>query len=156
MTDTNQPQKKPETAGSPAVMGSDSLAEKLFAADGLDMELFDTVNMILGCDTGKCTDTGFLWGATDTTWDHYDCSVEIIRPIHSEWMSREQADQILALGFAQIFETVGDKARQITRKGIGTCSPREAGEVRRLKAEINALRNQNAEVSDPTEEGSLH
>lgn len=118
-----------------------SLASRCYESGEAEMELFDKVNEILGCNTEDCTKEDFVWGAFDVGWDAYDSSVEVIRP-ESEWMTAEQASQIIDLGFWQIYETCGDKARCISKSGTSfTCSPREAGENNRLRAKNKALIN---------------
>ncbi len=57
-------------------------------------------------------------------------------------MTRVQADTILAFGFGQLYESLGDAARVWSRTGFGTCSPREGSEVKRLRARL-ALLSQN-------------
>lgn len=120
-----------------------TLAEKLFEFSDLEMELFEKVNEILGCDSTKCTAPDFVWGAIDTGFDEYDMSVEVIRPDDAEYMSREQANQILNLGFWRIYESCGTKCRAWDFNSHFETSAREGGEVLRLKAHINALKNKN-------------
>ena len=129
-------------------MEQKSLAQRCYDSEGIDMELFKKVNEILGCDHEKCGTEGFVWGAADTWWDQYDGSIEVVRPHGAEWMSAEQADQILDLGFGQIYESIEDQGR-IWRASnttgavtYSTGSPRDGSETRRLKATIAALREE--------------
>lgn len=103
-------------------------------------ELFTKVNLILGSNIEDCVQDGFIWGALDVGWDYYDCSVEVIRPRDAEFMTREQADQILALGFGQIYESCGQNARQWTKTSFGPVRAREPDDKLRLRADITVLR----------------
>jgi hypothetical protein len=114
-----------------------TLAEQLFEFSDLEMELFEQVNKILGSDISKCTAPDFVWGAVDTGFDEYDSSVEVIRPNDAEYMSREQANQILDLGFGRIYESCGTKCRAWDKTSHFETSPRESAEILRLKAKIN-------------------
>jgi hypothetical protein len=116
-----------------------SLADRCYASTSVDDELFVEINRVFSCDTENCLDEGFQWGADDTWWDEYDQSVEVVRPANAEWMTREQADAILDFGFGQIYESIGENARVWYRNRYETCAKREAGEVRRLRARIEAL-----------------
>ena len=121
-----------------------TLAEKCFDSEVYDMQLFDEVNKILGCDEDKCLEDGFVWGAEDTWWDHYDCSIEIVRPKDAEWMTQEQIDKVLDLGFGQIYESKGEECRYISKGSISVGSgKREANELRRVKARCEALKAEN-------------
>ena len=125
-------------------MEQKTLAQQCYDSEGVDMELFDKVNEILGCNAENCGDEGFVWGAEDTWWDSYDQSIEVVRPQDAEWMTEEQANSILDLGFGQIYESIGDQGRNWSNyKGeiiYSKGSPREAQEDRRLKATVAALR----------------
>jgi hypothetical protein len=127
----------------PASAGSASLASRCYESTQVEDELFEKVNAVLGCVTENCLKEGFVWGATDTWWDEYDGSVEVVRPLEAQWMSREEANAILDFGFGCIYESIGDKARLWSRKGYGECSPRDGDEVRRLRATVAALRKPN-------------
>jgi hypothetical protein len=116
-----------------------SLAQRCYASTAVEDELFAAVNAVFGCDIDECLKDGFEWGATDTWWDEYDDSVEVVRPEGAGWMTRKQADAILALGFGQVYETLDGKARVWGRTGFGECSPRESSEVKRLRARVAAL-----------------
>lgn len=120
-----------------------TLAERCYDSDQVGDELFQKVNEIFGVNYKNCLETGFVWGAWDVQWDDYDDSIEVIRPANSEFMSREQADQILALGFGKIYESCGDKACQWVKTGCGAVSPREPDERLRLRAEVAQLREEN-------------
>jgi len=104
-----------------------ALAERCFDSDLVDEELFRRVNLILGCDEDKCLDEGFVWGASDVYWDYYDRSVEVIRPKESEWMTEDQAEAILNLGFACIYESIGEegKLRYMRDKSGSPCCSRD-------------------------------
>ena len=129
-------------------MEQKSMAQRCYDSEGIDMELFEKVNEILGCDHEKCGTEGFVWGANDTWWDSYDSSIEVVRPQGAEWMSVAQADQILDLGFGQVYESIGDQCGVwSTSATTGTItytarSPRDGSETRRLKATIAALREE--------------
>lgn len=99
-----------------------SLAEQCFITGYTEDVLFDKVNEILGCNTDDCLKEGFIWGCHDVSWDEYDNSIEVIRDLKSDWMSRDQADEILKLGFGQIYESIGEEGRQITKTYFGKCS----------------------------------
>ena len=120
-----------------------TLAERCYESHRAGDELFEKVNLILGVNPENCLEENFVWGAWDVQWDDYDCSVEVIRPNGAEFMTREQADQILALGFEGIYESCGEKALQWTKTGCGPVSSREPDEKLRLKAEISLLREDN-------------
>lgn len=117
-----------------------SIAAQCYASTDAGDKLFECVNKILGCDTRGCSQPGFVWGATDTFWDAYDSSVEIVRPGDADWMERKQADAILALGFDCIFESIGEEARVWNRSGFYSGSPRSADENMRLRAQVKDLR----------------
>ena len=118
-----------------------SLAERCYLAGYVEQELFETVALILGSDPEKCLDEGFKWQVSDCWWDEYDCSIEVIRQEDCEQMTREQADQILALGFGQIYESCGTVGRQITKSYMAPCNSRETkSEEKKLRAEVNILR----------------
>ena len=126
-------------SGLSVIAGSASLADRCYASTSVEDELFNAVNAALGCNADECMKDGFVWGAIDTWWDEYDGSVEVVRPSGAEWMTRAQADAILAFGFGQIYESLGDAARVWSRTGFGTCSPREGSEAKRLRARIALL-----------------
>jgi hypothetical protein len=88
-----------------------TLAEQLFEFSDLEMELFEKVNEILECDTDKCLAPDFVFGAIDTLFDEYDMSVEVFRAEGANFMSREQANQILDLGFGRVYENCGSRCR---------------------------------------------
>lgn len=117
-----------------------SLAERCYDSHRAGDELFEKINLILGVSSEDCLQENFIWGAWDVQWDDYDGSVEVIRPEGAEFMTREQADQILKLGFGQIYESCGEKALQWIKNSCGPISSREPDERLRLKAEIKALR----------------
>lgn len=117
-----------------------TLAQRCFDLSSAGDELFDAVNKILGADVEKCLDPDFKFQAEDTYWDFYDNSVEVIRSHGASFMIREQANQILDLGFGQIYESVGDEGKHWSRSSEGKCSPRKGDEKQRLRAEISALR----------------
>lgn len=121
-----------------------SLASKCFELSSISDELFNKVNKILGCNVDDCLRENFVWGATDTYFDDYDASVEVIRPKGSEFMTEGQAAQILELGFSCIYESINnkDKARLWNSDGFGECSKREGNETNRLRAAINTLLKQ--------------
>lgn len=125
-----------------AVSESATLAERCFASASVQDELFDRVNKLLGCDVGRCAEDGFVWGATDIWWDEYDGSIEVVRPRDSSWMAQEQANAILDLGFALIYETIGDQARTWCRYGHRECRPIGGDQYCCLRATIAALRKQ--------------
>jgi hypothetical protein len=116
-----------------------TLAEKLFEFSELEMELFETVNSILDCNTVSCSKEGFVWGAIDIGFDEYDNSVEVIRPNYAEYMTREQANKILELGFSRIYESCGAKCRVWDKTSHFEASSRESGQILQLKARIKNL-----------------
>jgi len=121
---------------------SASLAERCYASTRVADDLFNAVNAALGCDTKECLNDGFVWGATDTWWDEYDHSIEVVRPEGVDWMSRTQADVILDLGFERIYESVGEAGRVWDHTSSGPCSPRknsDSSEVRRLHTKVARL-----------------
>src|SRR5678816_3425420 len=106
-----------------------SIADRMYALVGLEDSLFCKVNEILGCDTEKCLDERFVWQCRDCYYDYYDNSIEVRRSAGLQWMTEEQANQMLALGFGIIWETVGEEAVMWSHgKGGKTtcqkCSPR--------------------------------
>lgn len=120
-----------------------TFAEKLFEYSELEMELFDRVNEILGCNSEQCTKEDFVWGALDVGFDEYDCSVEVIRPDGAEYMSREQANEVIGLGFSRIYESCGSKCRAWGKSDYFEAGPREADEILRLKAIIRELKRKD-------------
>lgn len=125
-----------------------TLAERCYNSSQAGDELFEKINLILGLNIKDCLKEGSVWGAWDVQWDDYDCSVEVIRPEGVEFMTREQADQILALGFEQIYESCGEKALQWTKTGCGSVSFRQPDERLRLKAEVTRLRDENKHLKE--------
>lgn len=124
-----------------------TLAQKCYEFVNIEDELFTEVNKILGCPSFEdCNKENFVWGCYDTWWDEYDDSIEVVRTLGSEWMTREQADQILALGFGQIYETIGDTAKQWTRNSCSNVSPTSGGddEAQRLRIRLKTLLAQDA------------
>ncbi len=129
------------------------LAQRCFDSAEVDMELFNKVNEILGCDSEDCLKEGFVWGAQDTYWDNYDGSVEIIRPESSEWMTEEQAQKVHELGFAVIYESKGDECCH-WYKGkatIGGAGARKGGEERKFRAKYEALMKEIKSILDDSE-----
>lgn len=125
-----------------------TLAEKCFNNSEIEQELFDIVNKILGVDTDDCLNDSFVWGAVDVGWDYYDGSIEVIRPEDVEFMTREQADQILDLGFGVVYESVGEKALYWTKTHVHPVSPRQPNENSRLKTQIKTLINNRARAEN--------
>lgn len=122
-----------------------SIAQRCFDSDNTDVELFEKVNRILGVDPSRCTDSEFKWGASDTSWDEYDGSIEVVRPLGSEWMTDDQADQILSLGFRSIFESMGEEARHGSKGGNWwKCCPRMGDEEQRLRMRLKESRAREA------------
>lgn len=94
-------------------------------------ELFERVQIILssGGSLKGCLHPDFKWFVSDVATDDYDNSVEIIKAINAPPMTREQADDILALGFGQIYETIVniDGTREgfnWHKEGVCKCCPR--------------------------------
>lgn len=85
---TNQPESVPP-----------SLAKLCYDADNATDDLFKEINIILGCKWPE------EMAILDCWVDGYDSSVEIVFPEQGEWMTREQADAVLALGFGMIYES---------------------------------------------------
>lgn len=103
-----------------------SLAERCFAAESAEEELFDTIHKILGgLPHDMYEHKEFIFPAVHTYVDPYDASVEVIMSIKVPPMNREQADAILALGFSCVYESQGSDGRQWTKGYVGKCSPRE-------------------------------
>ena len=117
-----------------------TLADQCFAHEEAGMEVFSKVNEILGCALKGCSAPDFKWGCYDTAYDSYDSSIEVIRPEGSPFMTREQADEILALGFSCIFESCGELAQRWNKDGVYKCNSRPPDEISRLKAQISDLR----------------
>ncbi len=124
-----------------------TLAQRCYESEEIDMELFQSINKILGTkDLTKCCDEGFVFEAEDVWWDSYDNSVEITRPESSEWMTENQARQIINLGFIQIYESKGEEGRNIFLfLGEQTiicdrCDPRTPRTEERLRRENSLLR----------------
>lgn len=134
-----------------------SLADRLFDLDHIDMTLFEMVNKLLGCDTDKCTDPGFVWECIDTFWDTYDNSIEIIRPEGRPPITSDQAKAIIeATGFTMIWESIGDKCYVWDVKG--SCgesqNPKKGNDrtasyrrVAQLERELNEAKIQRCEAS---------
>jgi hypothetical protein len=116
------------------------LADRCFALETADTELFDTVCRILGADPHNCLADNFVWPVEDTWWDSYDSSVEVVRPATATWMTSEQVAAILELGFDRVYESRGGEGRLHVTGGWSPCDPQEAEEVRRLRATVAALR----------------
>jgi len=112
------------------IWNSWSMADRLFLAQSIEMDVYDEVCRILTGDpdnSDECEDIG---------WDYYDGSLEVIRTNTSNHMTREQADEILKMGFGRIYESYGDgQAICWNEKMEGKCSPRTGTATTRLKSE---------------------
>lgn len=112
---------------------SKSLAERCFDLQNIEYEVFATIAKILGFDEDRADfDKVPL---IDVFWDYYDGSVELIRPQNSEWLTREQADNILGLGFDCIFETIGEEARCWNSTSYSGCHASTTNEISTLKTQ---------------------
>ncbi len=137
-------------------MSNKNLAERCFAHEETDpsMELFETVNEILGADVSHCLEEGFKWQATDTWYDAYDGSVEVVRDNGCEWMTPEQAGKILDLGFYVIYESMEGEARHHNRAGWSAARAREGSKDNmrdaKLKAALNKLTELDAQIAAGT------
>jgi hypothetical protein len=120
-----------------------TLAQRCYREEESQMELFTKVNEILGADSEKCLEPGFKWEALDTRTDRYDGSIEVIRPADSTSMTRDQADAILAMGFFQIYESIGEYGLNWRKESRGACSPREADERLQTAAKLKQARDEN-------------
>jgi hypothetical protein len=125
-----------------------TLAELCYRHRDHDDELFAKLNNILGCDIGDCLKPGFVFQCTDSWVDGYDGSVEVIRPDGSQWMTREQADAILALGFGMIYESVGEEARVWYGGRCEKGTPREGSEDMQIRAKNRTLERRVAVLRD--------
>lgn len=106
-------------------------------------KLFEEIIRIMGgAPIDQCADAGYKWACADCWVDDYDASVEVIRGIDWPELTREQADEILSLGFGQIYESLAN-ADTSTPTGIlwtktrrGWCHPRNKGDgnMRMVKA----------------------
>lgn len=124
-------------------MSEKSLAERCYAEEQASDELFNTIHSILGGGPiEKCTEEGFHWPCVDTWVDPYDASVEVILGPGQPPMTREQADQILALGFGQIYES--PEGRNWSKGSTYECSARETRSREPLS--ICALRTKLADA----------
>jgi hypothetical protein len=117
-----------------------SLAEACYTYSYIETKLFDKVNEILGCDVNKCLEDNFVWGCDDVFWDDYDNSIEIIRNRNSTTLTDDEANEILKMGFYQIYETIGQTATVITKTHRSTCSPRLSTLTKKYKTIINAYK----------------
>lgn len=106
-----------------------SLAKKLFSISDIEYELECEVSKALGFSDPDHEHNDII----DYGWDYYDASLEIVRRKDSQFMSREQADKILKLGFYMIYESIGDKCIIWTANGTGTASVRTPNEKPVLK-----------------------
>ena len=110
---------------------------------------------------------GFSWAAQDTFWDDYDCSVEVV--MSPEWppMTDDQALQILALGFCQIYCSQGEVMTNfghrysapgvpvpgtIHRWTAGTNQTGKGGEDNQWRAKCNVLSERLASFTEISHE----
>ena len=123
----------------------DNMAEHCFDLSMTEWDLFDEVCKILGSNTDNCLDDGFEFPCSDTFWDYYDGSVEIVRKADKTRMTREQADAVLALGFDRIYESIGDAGWYWTKHDVQPCRAR--GGDRRAEREA-ILRKRMEKLND--------
>lgn len=71
----------------------------------------------------------------DSSYDYYDGSIEVVFSHNFPGLSREQADEILNLGFDRVYESVGDKGTCWQRESHGACPAREIGQDTRRSVE---------------------
>ncbi len=126
-----------------------SLAERCFAATDIDMELFDAVNDILGCDTSDCLKPGFQFRVIDTFWDNYDSSLEVVISNDTAPLTRSEVNKLLDLGFSCVYENSIDRGTYWTRTMKHPCRLANAEGhdaknlilIRELRKEITRLEN---------------
>lgn len=115
-----------------------SLAERCFDVTNAEDELFLKVNEILGCTKEEFREGKFA--AIDTRVDQYDRSIEVIRPENSTPMGRLQSGNIISLGFACVFETIGQEAVCWTLcQGPSKVRPKEADDSCYYRARFKTL-----------------
>lgn len=117
-------------------MTTKTLAEKLFETTQLEDELFDKLSNILIGKTSGLSAKDWEMGLIDFSWDEYDCSVEVIRSATATPMTREQANQILDLGFNCVYESCGESGCYWDKKGCYQCSYRGADEQTRIRGKF--------------------
>lgn len=88
-----------------------TLAQRLFETRNTEWELFAKVTEILGYSHPDDSGDELI----NCGWNDYDCSVRIERKSGLDYITREQADRILDLGFHKILETVGEYCKIWTR-----------------------------------------
>ncbi len=126
-------------------MNTKTLAERCYESERAGDELFKEIHRILGGpDLIHCSEPGFAWKCADSWVDGYDASVEVVL-CDGIRLNRQQADEILALGFGQIYESPAGVCW--TKTSNHACSPRDVHEesslrVAALKAKIRELSNQ--------------
>jgi len=94
--------------GGKAMSEPKTIADELFRQIQLEDQTFTKVCTILGVDVEKCNSEGFVWPCGDVFFDYYDYSIEVVRDIAQTPMTKEQANAIFDMGFAIIFETIGE------------------------------------------------
>lgn len=115
------------------------LAKRIFDSMHATDELFNVVNRILGAEPEDCLAPGFVWQARATYCDDYDQSVEVVRQAGLVPMTSQEASEILALGFARVYETVGEVSCYWTKNGRGSCLPHPLTEEARAELKLKTL-----------------
>ncbi len=129
-----------------------SLAERCFAATDIDMELFDAVNDILGCDTSDCLKPGFQFRVLDTFWDNYDSSLEVVISNDAAPLTRSEVNKLLDLGFSCVYENSIDRGTCWTRTMQHPCRLANAeGHDAKNLIIIRELRKQIADLEERLE-----
>lgn len=129
-----------------------TLAERCYDRERAEDELFSTIHKILvGDDLDKALDKGFVWRVIDVWCDPYDESVEVILCKNAKQMTRDEVNQILDLGFGQVWESCGDIGIQWTRTYESKCIPKQSSdessiEVQKLRAEVKQLKEKLKEA----------
>lgn len=134
-----------------------TLAERCYDVTRALDTLYDKIHTIMGgADIRRCCEEGFIFPVIDTWVDDYDASVEVVTREGQPKMTREQADQILALGFGCIYETPQNNSEvnggvMWTKTYNGWCQPKprddDRQELVKAKHDRDALRAILDEIS---------
>ena len=130
---------------------SETLADQCFNSQLNDLDLFDKINKMVGCNTEKCCDDDFVFVVADVGYDYYDRSVEIILNAETDFeLTPDHLTDIFDLGFDLIYVSKGEDGRVYSSKDkdrYGKCSARQPDDEMVLKKENDLLKKKVAEYS---------
>src|SRR6478736_2512323 len=124
-----------------------TLLERITEYKSADFDLWVEVNNILGfSDLSEC----HVWPVKDTTVDEFDLTLEIICDTSYAGITREQANQLLDLGFEWVFQRIGTVGKAWSRDRDADYSLEEDTRDKRLIEKYrNEIRRLNSAAGNP-------